>query len=130
MSAAEDIAVYISDNTALTLSTDLFIGRLPEQPDSATRVADTAGIPPQAHMGSGASPISRPRVQIMTRDYSWATGRATIQTIHDLLDAVSDEVMSGTRYLRLASLQDPFYMGPDDFDRERFVVNVDVWKER
>lgn len=131
MSAAEDIATYIGTSVgALTLGTNLFIGRMPEQPDSAVRVAETFGFRPEAHMGTGASPIGRPRIHVLVRDYSWATGRATIQTVFDLLDAVSNATLSGTRYLRLAASQDPFGIGPDDSDREQFIVNFDVWYER
>jgi hypothetical protein len=99
-----------------TLSTDLFLGWLPDEPDAALALYETPGQPPTYIHQAVTPAILHPSVQVLVRDTDYASGRARIQDAYDTLCAL------GT-YLALRPLQEPFALGRDANDRPRFAVN-------
>lgn len=131
--SAEDVAVYLDANVAgLTLGTNLFIGRMPDAPDAAVAVGEPPGSPPTMHMGNNPVPIEQPQIQIRVRaasaDTSYSAARTTIRACYNALKTASGTI-NGTRYLGFGPRQDPFPLGADDWEREEWSVNFDVWRE-
>lgn len=133
MTLLEDIATYLAANSTLVIGTDLFAGQIPaDAPDGVTCVYEYPGAPPIDGMGSSTAPqVALPRIQVVgrgkgTSDYNDARGR--VRTAYSILHGVTELVLSGTRYLRIMALQEPFPLSRDDNQRVLFACNFEVYR--
>ena len=110
-----------------TFGVDLFIGKLPDAPDSAAALMEYAGSFGQFSHDSAVAEFERPRFQINVRDAVYATGRATIESIYKGVPA-SNIMLNGTQYLRIVALQPPFFLKRDENDRPIFICNFEAMK--
>lgn len=131
MALLEDIAAVIDSNSAtFTLGTNLFIGRLPDSPDTCCAIFQYGGEEPLNMMGGDAMPpIEQPRVQVLVRATGYASAQSTITTIWGYLEAILNENLTGDRYLRVSAVQSPFPLERDAQDRVVFAQNYRVLKE-
>jgi hypothetical protein len=124
------LAANISGATALTLGTNLFLGRLPETPDTCVAIYETGGTVPSHTMGGASAPVvERSRVQIVVRSGNYSAGRTLAGDIWDTLEGIADEALTGVRYFRVTAVQSPFPLERDTTDRIIFTQNFDVLKE-
>lgn len=121
----DDIAAYLEDQSVGTVGTDIFMGTMPDTPDSCIALYEYAGEPPE-QIGN----IERPGLQVRVRDPSYSAGRAKIESVVNALAGLYEQVLSGHRYLYIRAQQSPEAMGRDQSGREEFVVNFIVIKER
>lgn len=130
MAILEDIAALIdSSSTTFTLGTNLFMGRLPDSPDTCCAVYQYGGEEPMNVMGGDSMPpLEEPRVQVLVRATGYATAQSTATTIWTYLETVLNENLSGTRYLRISAVQSPFPLERDAQDRVIFAQNFRVVK--
>lgn len=108
---------------------DVFLGRLPPQPDAATAVA---------RYGAGESDSRLPydtinlqfRIRGASTDYRAAEARA--QAVYDALHGLASRTLPGGTWLALCvGLQGgPIDIGLDDHDRPEWTVNMRVELER
>ena len=130
----DDIASYIDANsTALTLGTNFFKGGIPATTaGTVLGLYESGGLPPVWAFG-GSNPVyERVRVQIISRSTKYSTARSRAETVYALLDRIANSTSissSGPRYVMIAAVQSPFYIGPDDQNRPQISCNFDVWKE-
>jgi len=131
MALLEDIAAVIDSNSVtFTLGTNLFIGRLPDDPDLCCAIYQYGGEEPLKTMGGDAMPpIEEPRIQVIIRATGYATAQSTITTIWGYLEAILNENLTGDRYLRVSAVQSPFPLERDSQDRILFAQNFRVQKE-
>lgn len=129
----DEIGTYLAANSIGTLGTNLFKGLLPDLPDACVALYETGGLEPIRAMRSapGQPVASRPRLQVVCRNtqYEYAAARAKAQAIYVLLEGLGDTTLSGTRYLWIGAVQEPFLMGRDDAGRVQVAQNFDVTKE-
>jgi hypothetical protein len=116
-----------------TLEADLFLGTLPSNPTLCCALAEYAGEPPlrtqnEGHAHSSAQGGERPRVQLLCRATDYEAGRSLIQSILGVLDAIVNQTILGTFYLKVAAVQPPFLLERDQNDRWIFAVNFAVTK--
>lgn len=123
----EAVGDYLQSASVGTLGTNLFLGMMPETPDTLVAVYEYTGERPQFTMGSGATAIDRPMLQVVCRagrqDYPVARDKA--QQIRSLLGAVTQETLSGLTVLRLAPQGSVNPMGEDENLRPMVSVNFD-----
>jgi hypothetical protein len=128
----DDLATLIEGGAIATSGTDLFAGGLPDTPDAAVAMMETAGREGKHVFGQALPAIEYPRVRIAARgepnDYE--TPRGTIEAIYQLLVARSAETVSGgARYLTWEPIQPPYSLGKDKNERWIVGFNVEVYKE-
>lgn len=125
MTILEAIADLVDAQTSLTLGSNLFIGRFPDDPDLAACVYEYEGAVPVETFRDGGWSLDMPRLQVVTRasreDYP--TARDLAITIRSVVGAVVDQTLSGVTVLRVQALGSPMPLGLDAHNRPRFSVN-------
>jgi hypothetical protein len=114
------------------LAQNLFIGLMPTTPDACITLYEYAGSPPMEVFQDNAATLEMPSVQVMTRaarnDYPAA--KALMESVRDTLTAITDETISGVRFLRVNQINSINYLNTDDNDRPRFTLSLQVVMER
>jgi hypothetical protein len=132
MALLDDLGTYLSgDVGSLTLGTNLFLGRMPDTPDTCVAIYEYGGEVPVATMNAGAVPlVEQPRVQVVTRASGYATARTLATTIWASMEVLVnyDSLTSGLRYHRVGALQSPFALERDTADRILVAQNFRVIK--
>ena len=127
MAFIPDLGTYMAANVTavtLTLGTNLFLGRLPDTPDTCVAVFETAGLSPVDAMGGSTLPAyTRPRAQTLVRAAAYSDAASLAEDIFKQLTKIDNEALSGTTYLRAEGLQTPFYIERDDQERAVFSCN-------
>lgn len=127
MALLDEIASRLdSEIAALTEGTNLFKGRFPDAPDTCAAVFEYQGRGPQHTFGTDNA-WRLPRLQVMVRAASYATGRALIESCFTAL-TFTNVTISGSRYMRCEPLQDPFYLNRDANERAIFAFNCEAWR--
>ena len=130
MTILDEVGTLIDSSSAtLTLGTNLFLGRLPDSPDLCVAVYQYGGEEPLRTMGGDTiASYEKPRIQVVTRAAGYSTAEALSRTIWGYLDAVLNETLTATPYLRISAIQSPFPMERDVQDRVIFAQNFTVIK--
>lgn len=119
MGLLEDLAAALQAASIATLTTDLFIGKLPDMPHAAMALYQYAGLPPLYTHHSLIPSHDRPSVQLRVRDLDFAAVEARIYEAYQLLCGLTD-------YLAIRPLQPPFQLDRDAHDRQHWAVNFSV----
>jgi hypothetical protein len=130
MSLLEDVGTLIDSSSAtLTLGTNLFLGRLPDSPDTCVAVYQYGGEAPFGVMGGDSMPpVEQPRIQVVVRAAGYSTAETLSRTVWGYLETVLNETLSGTSYLRISAIQSPFPTERDIQERILFAQNFRVSK--
>jgi hypothetical protein len=132
MAVLDDLGAYLAAQVgSLTLGTNLYLARLPDDPDTCVAVYEYVGGAPLSTMNGAALPlVERPRVQVVTRASSYTTGRSLADEIWTALEQIVNDttLASGDRYHRVAGLQSPFALERDSHDRIIIAQNFEVSK--
>ena len=127
MAFLPEIGTYlVSTVTAqtLVLGTNLFLGRLPDTPDTCVAVIETAGQSAVDALGGSTVPAyTRPRAQVLVRAVSYSDASALAEDIFKQIQKIDNESLSGVRYLRANGMQSPFYLERDMEERAVFSCN-------
>ncbi len=127
MAFLPEIGTYLAatvTDTALTLGTNLFLGRLPDTPDTFVALFETGGLTPAETMGGSTLPAyTQPRCQILVRAADYASASSLAEDCFKKVTLIDNEALSGVRYLRAAGVQSPFYLERDGQERVVFVCN-------
>ncbi len=125
MSILEAVGDYLVAQGQGTLGTNIFLGRMPDTPDSCVCVYEAAGSLPEMTFGSVGVAIDRPIVQILCRagrdDYPTARNKA--ESIRTLLAGVMNTTLSGIKVMRIEPTGSVNPIGPDEKDRPIVSIN-------
>lgn len=132
MAVLTDVGAYlVSTVTDVTLvaGTNLFYGRLPDDPDICVALFETGGSPPTSTLGADAVPlIESPRVQVMCRAPAYADASTLSVDVWKQLQLVANDSLSSTLYQRVNAVQSPFALERDSRDRLVMACNYQVTK--
>jgi len=129
----DEIVAFLAAEGLGTAHTDLFEAKMPATPNACGAVYESGGSPPDLGFGSSAVRFENPTVQIIFRgapdDYTGP--RAKAQSAFDAMVGISvNQVLSGTKYLLVQALQQPFPLGGQDKNKRwRIVCNFLIQKE-
>jgi len=127
MAFLPEIGTYLAatvTDVSLTLGTNLFLGRLPETPDTCVAIIETAGQSSVEAMGGSTLPAyTRPRAQVLVRAVAYSDASDLAEDIYKKMQLIDNESLSGVRYLRADGLQSPFYLDRDVEERAVFSCN-------
>ena len=127
MAFLPEIGTYLAANvtdTTLTLGTNLFLGCLPDTPDTCVGIIETGGQSAVEAMGGSSLPAyTRPRVQTIVRASAYSDASDLAEDIYKKMQLIDNESLSGVRYLRADGIQSPFYLERDGQERAVFSCN-------
>ena len=131
MALLDDVGTLLAAQVgSLTLGTNLFLGRLPDEPDTAVALFETGGEAPVNTMGGGLYEVEQPRLQVLTRGASYSATHALAMSVWLVLEATTNDTLSATLYHRITAVQSPFPIERDSKDRIVFSQNFRVQRER
>lgn len=127
-SAAIDIGTLLDGDASLglTLGTDLFTGRMPDQPADCVVVYDIPGGAPMLTFKKTTSNYYYSSVSVRIRNTSYESGWSQMFDILAFLHASSEDVIGGTYYALIRAMNDPQVLHWDDNDRVLMFVNFEV----
>lgn len=130
MATIDEIGTYLAAEVgSLTLGTSLFLGRMPEDPDTCAAIYEYGGESPMSVMGGSAMPpLEQPRIQIASRATGYSSARTLALDAWSALELIMDEDLSGVRFHRVQAIQSPFPLERDSKDRVIFAQNFRVMK--
>ena len=131
MATLNDIGTYLDAQLgSLTIGTNLFLGRLPTDPDKCVALLEYGGSTPISTLGSDAMPrMELPRIQVLSRDVTYADARSLAISIWLVIEGILNETLSGTLYQRVSAVQSVFPLERDSAQRAVFAQNFQVFKE-
>jgi len=132
MGMLDDVGTFMAANVTaatLTLGTNLFLGRLPESPDTCVAIYETAGTAPDDVFGANsAPPIENAGLMCHTRATSYSTCQTLAVDIMKTLSKVINETLTSTAYYKIEASQSPFGLMRDDQERMVFSCNFTAVK--
>lgn len=132
MAVLDDIGAFLDAQLgSLTLGTNLFLARLPDDPDTCVAVFEYVGEPPVETMNGTSLPlVEQPRIQVVTRAAGYSSARTLALTIWTELETLvnTTAVVAGDTFLRMSALQSPFALERDSVDRILIAQNFRVQK--
>lgn len=134
MAFLDDIGTHLAAASIpaqdLTLGTNLFLGRRPNDPDTVVALYETGGTGPELMFGTNSVPPLETRgLQVIARADSYSTSEALCTDVWQALCLIDNETINSTRYLLADPVQSPFALDRDDQDRMLHVVNFLVTRE-
>ena len=131
MATLDDIGTYLASQVgSLTLGTNLFLGRLPDTPDTCVALYEYGGETPVSTMGGDAiPPVEQPRIQVNVRAPGYSSANTLALSVWAALEGILNETLTATRYHRVAAIQSPFPLERDSADRVIFAQNFRVQRE-
>lgn len=128
----EALADKLQAASIATAGVDMFIGLMPSSPDVCVALYEYAGEQPLEVLRDNGATLERPSVQVMARasrnDYPSA--RALIESVRDSLTDITDETISGVRFLRVNQNSSINAVGTDENDRPLFTLSLLTVVER
>lgn len=123
MSLALDIITYLAQQGHGTYGTDLFRGGLPADPTAAVAVIPTVGLADDYIQESSDPAYQNPRFQVLVRAATYDAAEVKAEAVYAALARVTNTTLSGTRYLSLRPLQQPFLLRRDENRNVEFTFN-------
>lgn len=113
-----------------TKGTDIF-AYAPPGTDTCVYVTPISGFKSERAMGNKTIPIEKPRFQITARHATnLETALTKADSIYDALDGLSSTTMGSTVWYDVQADGPPAYLGPDDNNRHRCVINITAQKAK
>ena len=128
----EAVADRLQSASVAFAAVDLFIGIMPDKPDKCVAIYEYAGAQPLEVLVDDAATLERPSIQVMTRGArnDYPSARALMDQVRDTLTGITNETISGERFLRVNQISSINALGVDDNDRPRFTLSLQVVVER
>jgi hypothetical protein len=123
--ASEDVKDMLVEALGMTLATDLFIGKLPPQPDNCTAIFDIPGSAPMLTL-DGSGQYYYPSVQVRVRNRSYLDGLELCYSIVRALHGRHGETWNDSLYTAVVCQGDPGMLGWDEENRVEFFVNFNL----
>lgn len=122
MGLYEDISTIV---TAAGYTLDR-VYELPDSPDDINALIRYPGKP-DSRVGNG---YEHPKFQLVCRGTDLQALDTRIEAIRAALDAVLNQDINGTRYLKIDGQAPSDVMGKDDQGRFRLLINFEVWNAK
>jgi Bacteriophage minor capsid protein len=127
----DDVGILLVNAGVGTLGTTLFLGSIPADgtvspEDTIAAVIPIPGLPPVHVHNEPLASYQQPVFQIVTRSapYGFAAAMARAEAALVALDGVRNQTVGGTCFLWITSLQSPWSLRTDDYNRYYLVFNV------
>jgi hypothetical protein len=129
MALLDALGTQLQTDGVGTLATSIFLGYLPDGPDTCVAVYEDRGNGPEQIFGASVASIERPAIRVVARaprnDYPAA--RTKILAVRASLGAIRDTTISGVSFLCVVPNSDPYPMGLDGDERAMFGLDLQAW---
>lgn len=126
MGLVEEVGTFLdSESTRFTAGTNLFYNYLPDEPNTASSIVETGGLPPTYVFAGDLPAWENARIAVTCRSTSSTRARANINDAWIQLQEVANETLSSRSWLRISAVQSPFLLERDDRGRIVFQANFD-----
>lgn len=139
LSFGDELCQYVAAQvpaSALVYGTNLFSGRLQDQPDAQAAIWVGGGAAPPMVLAGSSAPlvkVDEPAAQVMVRGTvsGYTAAETMIQAIYKVLQSLTEVtlVTSGLVVKSSWPLQSPTYIGRDEISRHMFVQNYRFFVE-
>lgn len=122
MSMISEIAEYLEDQGVGVQGTTLFYGYMPDNTTlPAVMVRDTGGTQPDPYITG----IKSPTFQVFIRSADYATGKALLGSVRDLLHRVlkTQLVADGITFRKILAISEGGHIGRNEAGQEEFSIN-------
>ena len=124
MGLVEELGTYLdSASTRFTIGTNLFLNAIPDEPNTASAVVEYGGAAPDYVFGRDLPVNENARVAITSRSTSSTKARADAHAAWVAMQAIENESLSGTSWLRASAVQSPFLLYRDEQGRVVYQCN-------
>lgn len=132
MSVLEALADKLQSASVAFSASNMFIGLMPNTPDRCVALYEYAGASPMEVMRSNTATLERPSIQIMVRSSrnDYPNAQTLIKQVRDTLSSITDETISGVRFLRVHNLSSINALGTDENERPEFSLAMQAIVER
>lgn len=126
----DELGVFLQQQGHGILGTTLFRGKLPmDAPgvnvqDSVTALIPLSGEPPQRTHAGERYTVPHVRIDVRGAQYGEEAALAKAQAIWEDLDGVTNQVLSGVRYLSIFALNNPFPLRIDELGRPIVIFHI------
>lgn len=124
-STVHDLATRLASEGVGTLNTNLFRGRMPDQPDDCLAVIEYAGSPGRLKLPNDRPLDERPRAQIVSRAKLYKTAETKARAAYTAMHG-RHLTLNNSSYVWLHALQLPFFLREDESGRTLIVFNVEM----
>jgi len=129
MPVLDEIGALLQTGGVGVISRDLFLGLRPEQPDECLTVGEYPGNA-STYVQNIATPLHEsPQIQISSRGMDYERTRAKAKAAWDVLNHVTNQLLSGTRYVSIRPSSPVALIGRDQNGRVIVGFNATVVKE-
>jgi minor capsid protein len=138
MPILDEIGALLQTAGLGTLGSTLFLGIMPTDTTPPNSICislyENGGFSPQ-HMlgggGPGSAKLQKPGLQVIVRSapQGYAAGRTKIGAVRQALDGLTNQTLSGTRYLSIFAENEPHLIERDANQRVLFGCDFNVVKE-
>jgi hypothetical protein len=128
----EALADRLQAASVATAGVNMFLGLMPDKPDVCVALYEYAGEQPLEVLRDNGATLERPSVQVMVRGgrNDYPTARILISSVRDVLTSITDETISGVRFLRVNQNSSINAVGTDENDRPVFTLSLLTVQER
>lgn len=121
-----EISDYLASHGHGVVNTDIFRGELPDTPALATGLFPYGG--PYATCAFEGVMWQTPHMQLLARGPTYLVARQRIENARDILQAVVNQTISGSWYLRILLKQPPYLLERDEEKRTVLAFNMEIWR--
>lgn len=130
MSVLTDLATVIDDAAVATLDTNLFRGRLPDEPDECLALQTYAGDPSRIRSDDYLAADERFNVQVTARSLYQGAAETLAINAWNAVQFRNETLASGAFYPYARCPRQPAFIGVDDRGRNLVTFDIEVRRLR
>lgn len=119
MSAIDDLAIQVANDTSYSIGNQLFKANLPPTPDKAIAILNRIGEQPNPYIPTKSNPM----FQVLIRDTSYASGVAKLAQVRQSLEARTPQFIGSTYFMYIIAMSEGGWIGRDDLGRDQWSIN-------
>lgn len=127
----DEIGAFLQAEGVGIVGQTLFLGSMPQDEpstgsqDAVVAVIEIPSRPPMRNHDKTL--LELPRLQVQTRGapYGYPAARQKAQDAWEALEAVTNQVLSGTTYVRIETQRSPYWLRTDDYNRPHLVFDAE-----
>ena len=108
-------------STLLTAESNIFIGDMPDSPNSLACIYQTSGFNQEINLNKES--IERPTLMIKVRDTSYVNGLSRCEVIKTAINKITNTTINTTFYIEIFVTGDINILGKDEKNRWQFSMN-------
>ncbi len=129
MAVLDELGAYLQAQGVGVVGRDLFLGLRPEQPDECLTVAEYPGNASTYFQNVSSPVLESPQIQISSRSIDYQSARSRAKSAWDALGVVTNQTLSGVRYISIRPSSPVAMIGRDSNGRALIGFNCTVVKE-